>query len=324
MAKILVTGAAGFIGSSLVRELSKRGHDIRGIDNLSTGSQANLSGVLNQIEFREGDIRDEPLMRSLCRDVDVVFHNAALTSTSRSVFDPVASHHTNVGGTLSLLIAARDAGVRRIVYASSASVYGDSQALPMRESMPVSPVSPCAAQKATGELYMRSFTRVYGIETVSLRYFNVFGPRQAADSPHSAVLARFITSMLSGVVPFIYGDGTQSRDFTYIENVIHANLLAAWAPAEAVNGKVYNIASGENYSLLETYYLLAHLIGIRKQPAFAPARDGDVHHSLASIDEARQDFGYFPIIGFEDALSRTIDWYATKLGVPAELTDIAV
>ncbi len=324
MAKILVTGAAGFIGSSLVRELCKRGHDVRGIDNLSTGDLANLSGVLNQIDFHEADIRDEKLIRSLCCNVDIIFHEAALPSASQSVSDPVTSHRANVDGTLSVLLAARDSGVQRIIYASSASAYGDSQTLPKQETMPVSPVSPCAAQKVAAELYMESFARTYGIETVSLRYFNVFGPRQAADSLHSAVLARFITSMLSGIIPVIYGDGTQSRDFTYIENVVHANLLAAWAPADTVSGKVYNIACGENYSLLETYYLLAHLIGIRKQPAFGPPRDGDIHHSLASIEKARQELGYFPIVGFEDGLSRTIDWYATKLGVAAELTSIAV
>ncbi|HTV04873.1 MAG TPA: SDR family oxidoreductase [Acidobacteriaceae bacterium] len=320
MAKVLVTGAAGFIGSSLVRELCKRGHEVRGIDNLITGKVENLSDTLGQIDFREGDVRDEGLIRFLCRNVEVVFHEAALTSVHKSVLDPLTSHRANVDGTFSVLMAARDTGVKRIIYASSSSVYGDSQTLPKHEGMFVGPFSPCAVQKLTGELYMQSFARVYAMETVSLRYFNVYGPGQAADSPYSGVLAKFITSMLSGVAPVIYGDGTQSRDFTYIHNVVQANLLAAWAPAASVSGKVYNIAGGVNYSLLETYYLLAHLIGLHKQPSFAPARNGDVQHSLASIERARQDFGYLPTIGFEDGLSRTIDWYATKLGVPAELT----
>jgi UDP-glucose 4-epimerase len=324
MAKVLVTGAAGFIGPSLVRELCKRGHEVRGIDNLVTGRMDNLSDTLGQIDFRKGDVRDEKLIRSLCRNVEVIFHEAALTSVHKSVLDPLTSHQANVDGTFSVLMAARDTGVKRIVYASSSSAYGESQTLPQHEAMPVEPVSPCAVQKLTGELYMQSFARVYEMETVCLRYFNVFGPGQAADSPYSGVLAKFITSMLSGVAPVIYGDGTQSRDFTYILDVVQANLLAAWAPAGNVSGKVYNIAGGVNYSLLETYYLLAHLIGLNKQPTFAPPRNGDIQHSLASITKAQQDFGYLPAIGFEDGLSRTIDWYATRLGVAAELASAAV
>jgi UDP-N-acetylglucosamine/UDP-N-acetyl-alpha-D-glucosaminouronate 4-epimerase len=324
MAKILVTGAAGFIGSSLVRELCKRGHQVRGIDNLVTGKMENLSDTVDQINFCEGDVRDDKLIRSLCQNVDVVFHEAALPSVPKSVIDPETSHRANVDGTLSVLMAARDSGVRRIVYAASSSAYGESPTLPKHEAMPVAPISPYAVQKLTGELYMQSFARVYEIETVCLRYFNVFGPGQAADSPYSGVLAKFITSMLSGVAPVIYGDGTQSRDFTYIDNVVQANLLAATALASKVNGKVYNIACGQNYSLIETYYLLSHQIGMHKQPVFGPPRNGDIQHSLAAIGRAQQDFGYRPRIGFEEGLSRTIDWYACKLGVAAELISRAV
>jgi len=324
MAKILVTGAAGFIGSALVRELYKRGHEVRGIDNLATGKIENLSGILDGIDFREGDIRDEKLIRSLCRNLDVIFHEAALPSVPKSVLDPLASHQANVDGTFSLLMAARDTGVRRIVYAASSSAYGESPTLPKHEAMPTAPISPYAVQKLTGELYMQSFARVYEMETVCLRYFNVFGPGQAADSPYSGVLAKFITSMLSGVAPVIYGDGTQSRDFTYIQNVVQANLLAASAPACKVNGNVYNVACGENYSLLETYYMLAHLIGLNKQPIFAAPRNGDIQHSLAAIERAHHDFGYLPEVSFEEGLSRTIDWYASKLGVAAELTSAGV
>ena len=313
MAKILVTGAAGFIGSSLVRELCKQGHEISGIDNFVTGNPENLSDTRDQIEFYEGDIRDNMLIHTLCTDVDIIFHEAALPSVPKSVLDPLTSHLANIDGTFSLLMAARDMGVRRVVYAASSSAYGESPTLPKHEAMPVNPISPYAVQKLTGELYMQSFARVYDIETVCLRYFNVFGPGQAADSPYSGVLAKFITSMLCGTAPAIYGDGSQSRDFTYIQNVVQANLAAAFAPASKVNGNVYNIACGQNHSLLDTYYLLANLIGFDKQPEFRSPRSGDIQHSLAAIEKAKQDFGYVPSVGFEEGLSRTIEWYATNL-----------
>lgn len=319
MARMLVTGAAGFIGSSLVRELCAQGHEVRGIDNLVTGKLENLSDVLDQMNFSEGDVCDESLIRSLCQDVDVVFHEAALPSVAKSVLDPSTSHQANIEGTFSVLMAARDMGVKRIVYAASSSAYGESPTLPKHEGMLPAPISPYAVQKLAGELYMQSFARVYNIETVCLRYFNVFGPGQAADSPYSGVLAKFITSMLTGIVPTIYGDGNQSRDFTYIDNVVRANLLAAFAPADKVSGKIYNIACGKNYSLLETYELLAHLIEFRKLPVFAPPRNGDIRHSLASIEKAQQDFGYTPTVGFEEGLSRTVDWYANKLWYATEL-----
>lgn len=323
MSKILVTGAAGFIGSSLVRELCNQGHEVSAIDNLVTGNMENLSGILDSIDFREGDVRDQALITSMCRDVEIIFHEAALPSVPKSVLDPATSHQANIEGTFSLLLAARDAGVRRIVYAASSSAYGESPTLPKHEAMLPAPISPYAVQKLTGELYMQSFARVYDMETVCLRYFNVFGPCQAADSPYSGVLAKFITSMLSGVAPVIYGDGSQSRDFTYIQNVVRANLLAASAPAQQVSGKVYNIACGESHSLLDTCYTLAHLIGFNKEPVFSAPRTGDIRHSLAAIEKAKEDFGYCPTIGFVEGLSRTIDWYAGKTRLAPELVSAA-
>jgi nucleoside-diphosphate-sugar epimerase len=324
MSKILVTGAAGFIGSSLVRELCKHGHEVSGIDNLVTGKIQNLSGTIHLIDFREGDVRDGKLLRCLCRNVEIVFHEAALPSVPDSILDPLVGHQANIEGTFSLLMAARETGVKRIVYAASSSAYGESPTIPKHESMAPAPISPYAVQKLTGELYMQSFARVYEMETVCLRYFNVFGPGQSADSPYSGVLAKFITSMLAGKAPVIYGDGSQSRDFAYIQNVVQANLLAAFAPAQNVSGKVYNIACGENYSLLETYYLLAHLIGFDKEPVFAAPRTGDIQHSLASIFRARQDFGYVPAVGFIEGLSRTIDWYANRSETIPELASAAL
>lgn len=319
MSTILVTGAAGFIGSSLVREFAARGYEVRGIDNLATGRMANLDGVIDQIAFRQGDICDRELIRELCDGVDAVFHEAALPSVPKSVLDPVGSHQANINGTLSVLMAARDAGVRRVIYAASSSAYGESPTLPKREDMATAPISPYAVQKLAGELYMKAFARVYGMETVCLRYFNVFGPSQAADSTYSGVLAKFITLMLSGVSPVIYGDGGQSRDFTYIDNVVQANLLAATAPAQEVSGKAYNVACGRRFSLLETYYLIADMIGFKKQPLFASPRKGDIQHSLADIVQAERDLGYRPIVGFEEGLRRTINWYARQLDTHSEL-----
>lgn len=323
MAKILVTGAAGFIGSSLVRELCRQGHRVSGIDNLVTGRLSNLCGNLDQIDFHEGDIRDGKLLRALCQNVEIIFHEAALPSVPKSVLDPITSHQANIEGTFAVLMAARDMGVRRIIYAASSSAYGESPTLPKHEEMPPAPISPYAVQKLTGEFYMQSFARVYQIETVCLRYFNVFGPCQAADSPYSGVLAKFITAMLSGTTPVIYGDGSQSRDFTYIQNIVQANLLAAVAPAAVVSGNVYNIACGKNYSLLETYQLLAQLIGFDKEPVFSSPRNGDIQHSLASIEKATQDFGYSPTVDFVEGLSRTIDWYASRLEADPELVALA-
>jgi UDP-glucose 4-epimerase len=313
MAKILITGVAGFIGSSLARELCSAGssHEVVGIDDLSTGNLENIAG-LTQLELEQGNLQDRALIDRLCRGVDTIFHEAAVASVPKSVLDPITSHKANVDGTLTLLLAAREAGVRRIVYAASSSAYGDSPTLPKQESMPTAPISPYAVQKLAAEHYMQSFHHVYGMETVCLRYFNVFGPHQAADSPYSGVLAKFITSMLEGKTPTIFGDGSQSRDFTYIDNVVQANMLAAQAPAEKVAGKVYNVACGERESLLETYRLIAELVGFKEPPIFGPPRTGDVQHSLADITRARVDLGYQPTVGFQDGLRRTIAWYRTK------------
>ncbi|HWZ12780.1 MAG TPA: SDR family oxidoreductase [Acidobacteriaceae bacterium] len=310
MSKVLITGVAGFIGSSLARAFVEAGHDVCGIDNLSTGRIGNISAILSSMEFVAGDVRDGDLLRRLCEGRDVVFHEAALPSVPKSVIDPRSSHVANVCGTLEVLIAARDAGVRRVVYAASSSAYGESETLPKHEQMATAPMSPYAVQKLAGEHYMQAFSRVYGIETVSLRYFNVFGPYQAADSPYSGVLAKFITKMLEGQAPTIFGDGGQSRDFTYIDNVVQANVLAAFAPAEKISGNVYNVACGERISLLETYRILAEMLRINQGPVFAPPRTGDIRHSLADISRAKQDLGYDPKVSFIEGLRRTVNWYA--------------
>ena len=313
MARILITGIAGFIGSSLARALVSQGHEVRGIDNLSTGNLANIGDLLPEIDFEAADQNDPVTMRRLCHGTDIVFHQGALPSVPKSVLDPLGSHNANVNGTLSVLLAARDAGVRRVIYAASSSAYGESPTLPKHEAMVTAPISPYAVQKLAGELYMQSFSKVFALETVCLRYFNVFGPHQSADSPYSGVLAKFINSMLAGVRPTIYGDGLQSRDFTYIQNVVEANLLAAWAPSELVNGNVYNIACGESHSLLETYDVLANLLDFPDDPLFEEPRTADIQHSLAEITKARRDLGYEPSIGFIEGLRCTVEWYRSQL-----------
>ncbi len=313
MARILVTGIAGFIGSSLARELVERGHEVRGIDNLSGGTLNNINDMLPVVDFELGDHCNQALVTKLCKGIDVVFHQGAIPSVPKSVADPLGSHRANVEGTLSVLLAARDAGVRRVVYAASSSAYGESPTLPKHEAMPMAPISPYAVQKAAGEMYMQSFAKVYPLETVSLRYFNVFGPRQAADSPYSGVLAKFITLMLAGERPTIFGDGSQSRDFTYIQNVVEANILAAFAPAEVVSGKVYNVACGERHSLLVTYGILADMLGLEGPPCFAEPRVADIQHSLADISLACKELKYRPTIGFIEGLRETVEWYRTQI-----------
>ena len=314
MARFCITGSAGFIGSSLARYLVSQGHEVIGIDNLITGRLENLQDVRDEMEFHCLDVRDRDSVTPLLKGVDVVFHEAALPSVPKSILDPVASHGANIEGTFALLLAARDAGVRRVVYAASSSAYGESPSLPKHEEMPTSPISPYAVQKLAGEHYMQSFARVYGMETVSLRYFNVFGPYQAADSPYSGVLAKFITGMLAQTAPTIYGDGSQSRDFTYIDNVIAANMLAASAAANSVSGKVYNVACGQRCSLLETCNLLMPITGYQCQPIFAAARNGDIQHSMADISKARRDLGYEPSVSFEEGLRKTVAWYSQNDG----------
>ncbi len=319
MARYLVTGVAGFIGSSLARALLDRGEHVRGIDNLSTGKLENVDG-LGKLDFRQADLVDADAMAEACRGVDFIFHEAALASVPRSVKDPESTNRSNIDGTLNLLLAARNAGVKRMIYAGSSSIYGDQPTLPKRESMVPDPISPYAVSKLAGEHYMASFYRVYGLETVVLRYFNVFGPRQDPTSMYSGVLAKFISLMLAGEQPTIYGDGEQSRDFTFIDNVVSANLLACAAPAEQVAGKVFNAATGSRITLNRTYAILQKLTGYTGKPAYGPERAGDIKHSLADISFARKAFGYQPSVDFEEGLRRTVDWYRSLPAGTAALT----
>jgi len=314
LAKYLVTGAAGFIGRSIAAALLARGESVRGVDNFITGNRANLAG-LEAMEFLEGDLADPAACAAACKGIEVVFHEAALASVPRSVADPVATHVNCVTATLNLLVAARDASVRRVVYAGSSSAYGDTPTLPKREHMTPRPISPYAVAKLAGEHYMASFTRVYGLETVTLRYFNVFGPYQDPTSHYSGVLAVFCRKMLRGEQPTIYGDGEQSRDFTYIDNVVHANLLAAAAPAEKVSGQMMNAATGTRITLNETYRILRELTGYKGEPAYGPPRAGDVRDSLADIAMAEERLGYQPLVDFREGLRRTIAWYRANEGL---------
>jgi UDP-glucose 4-epimerase len=313
MATYLITGIAGFIGSNLAHELVRRGETVRGFDNFETGKRENLSGFERKIEFREIDLLDAEGVGEMCQGADFVLHQAALASVPRSVADPLKSHRSNIDGTLNLLLAAREAKVKRVVYAASSAAYGDTPTLPKQESMPPNPISPYAVQKLTGEFYLSSFYSVYGLETVSLRYFNIFGPRQDPSSQYSGVLARFIGQMLAGETCTIFGDGEQSRDFTYVENAVNANLLACEAPADRVCGKVFNVATGDRYSLNETFRMLAGIIGYSGKPRYAEARTGDVKHSLADISRAKTAFGYEPTVNFEEGLRRTVEWYKHSL-----------
>lgn len=312
MATYLVTGVAGFIGSSIARALVARGDCLRGIDNFSTGKRENLSG-LETIDLIEGDLNDPGVAESACRGVDCIFHEAALPSVPRSVENPVASNRANVDGTVKLLDAARSARVKRIVYAGSSSAYGNSPSLPKREEMLPAPLSPYAVSKLAGELYMNVFHRVYGLQTVTLRYFNVFGPHQDPTSQYSGVLAVFISRMLRNQTPTIYGDGEQSRDFTYIENVIAGNILAASADADRVAGRVFNIATGTRVSLNETVKLLREMTGYKGEVSYGKERAGDVKHSLADISAATSELAYKPSVSFREGLQKTVDWYRSGL-----------
>lgn len=308
MGKYLVTGVAGFIGRSIAAALLTRGDSVRGIDNFVTGKRENLAG-LEGLEFLDGNLADPSACARACAGVDVIFHEAALASVPRSVADPVSTNANCVDATLNLLVAARAAGVRRVIYAGSSSAYGETPTLPKQEEMVPDPISPYAVAKLAGEHYMRSFARVYGMETVVLRYFNVFGPYQDPSSPYSGVLAVFCQRMLAGQQPTIYGDGEQSRDFTYIDNVVRANLLAAAAPAEKVSGQVMNTATGSQITLNETFAILCELTGYQGMPAYAAARRGDIRHSMADIGRARKLLGYEPVVDFREGLRRTVEWY---------------
>ena len=308
MASYLVTGAAGFIGRSIAAALLARGESVRGIDNFSTGKRSNLAG-LEPMDFIEGDLADPAACARACAGVQVVFHEAALASVPRSVEDPVATNVACVDATLNVLVAARAAGVRRVVYAGSSAAYGDASTLPKHESMLPSPITPYAVAKLAGEHYMGAFSRVYGLETVVLRYFNVFGPYQDPTSHYSGVLAIFCRRMLAGEQPTIYGDGEQSRDFTYIDNVVHANLLAAAAPAAKVSGRMMNLATGQRITLNQTFDILCELTGYTGKPAYEPARTGDIRDSLADIRLAQDLLGYTPQVDFREGLRRTVEWY---------------
>ncbi len=304
MTKYLVTGAAGFIGSNIVEELVARGAEVRALDNLSTGKASNLAPFMDRIQFVEGDLNDSELLGEVVSGVDYVLHQAALPSVPRSMADPLKSHEANATGTLKLLIAARDAGVKRLVYASSSSVYGNSPTLPKREDMATQPLSPYAVNKLAAEHYCRVFARVFGLPTVSLRYFNVFGPRQDPKSQYAAVIPAFISSVLKGESPTIYGDGTQTRDFTYVQNVVQANLLAC--ETDKADGEAINIACGERTSLLDLLSEINRLLGTNVEPIFQPGRAGDVKDSLADINRARALIGYTPVAGFSEGLAATV------------------
>ncbi len=305
--RYLVTGGAGFIGSNTVEELVRRGHSVVVLDDLSTGKEENLSPVAGKIELLRGSIADLETVRAACRGVDYVLHLAARTSVPRSVKEPLETNRVNVDGTLNVLVAARDARVRRVVFAASSSVYGETLILPKVETMTPSPISPYGVSKFVGEAYAQVFGRVYGLQNVSLRYFNVFGPRQDPDSPYSGVLSRFITALQNGAQPVVFGDGEQSRDFTYVENVVEANLLACEAPK--ASGLVFNIGVGGRFTLNRTLQLLEKFAGKPAQPRYDPPRDGDILHSQADISLARKLLDYNPRVGFEEGLRRTWEWY---------------
>jgi UDP-glucose 4-epimerase len=313
--KYLVTGVAGFIGRSIAAALLARGESVRGVDSFITGKRSNLVG-LEAMEFVEGNLADPAVCARVCEGVEVVFHEAALASVPRSVADPVGTNVHCVDATLNVLVAARSAGVRRVIYAGSSAAYGDAPTLPKHEEMLPNPISPYAVAKLAGEHYMRVFTRVYGLETVVLRYFNVFGPHQDPTSQYSGVLAIFCRKMLAGEQPTIYGDGGQSRDFTYIDNVVQGNLLAADAQAAKVSGQTINLATGVRVTLNEIFQILRKLTGFSGQPNFMPAREGDILDSLADIRRACELLGYEPKVDFREGLQKTVEWY--RMGGGAE------
>ena len=309
MARVLVTGGAGFIGSHIAFALRAQGDEVRILDDLSTGHRTNVD-LIDGVEFIEGSVCDRAIVERAMAGCDYVYHQAALASVPRSIQDPLSSNEANVGGTLNVLVASRDLKVKRFIYAASSSAYGDSEALPKVESMPVNPKSPYAIAKLAGEQYTSVFAKVYGMQTLSIRYFNVFGPRQDPDSPYAAVIPLFISALLDGRPATIHGDGEQSRDFTYIDNVVHANLLALSAPR--LSGEVINVALGGRITLNELYGALASVLESQVQPNYGEPRAGDVRHSQADIGRAQELLGYAPQVSLEEGLRRTVAWYRSQ------------
>ena len=308
MANYLVTGGAGFIGSHLSEELVRRGHRVRVADSLITGKRANLDHI-SGVEFLEGDLADMPFALQAVEGMDYVLHQAAIPSVPRSVKDPITSNRANVDATLNVLVAARDAGVKRLVFAGSSSAYGNTPTLPKHEGMPDSPLSPYALQKVVGEQYLQMFTKLYGLETVTIRYFNVFGPRQDPSSPYSGVISVFATALLEDRPPTIYGDGEQTRDFTYVANVVDGVLRAC--EANGASGEVINVATGGRISLNQLFHTMKKLVGASVDPVYVETRAGDVKDSQADISKARRILGYEPNVSFEEGLRRTVEWYRT-------------
>jgi nucleoside-diphosphate-sugar epimerase len=306
MAKYLVTGGAGFIGSHLSEEIVRRGHSVRVADSLITGKRSNLDHIQG-VEFLEGDLADEAFARQAVQGMDYVLHQAAIPSVPRSVKDPITSNRANVDATLNVLVAARDAGVKRLVFAGSSSAYGNTETLPKHEEMPTSPLSPYALQKVVGEQYLQMFTRLYGLETVSIRYFNVFGPRQDPTSPYSGVISVFATALIENRSPKIYGDGEQTRDFTYVANVVDGVLRAC--EANGASGEIINVATGGRISLNQLFHTMKQLVGATADPTYVETRAGDVRDSQADISKAQRILGYAPIVSFEDGLRQTVEWY---------------
>ncbi len=314
MAKYLVTGGAGFIGCNLTRYILSKGHQVVVLDNFATGKRENVAEVLDDIELIEGDIRDRETVDRAMAGCEAVFHEAALGSVPRSVKDPVTSHDVNVNGTIVVLEAARHLGVKRIVFAASSSAYGDQKESPKHEGMVPAPISPYAANKVSCEAYMRGYAAVYGLETLCLRYFNVFGPYQGPEGAYAAVIPAFVSRLLRNQAPLVYGDGEQSRDFCYIENVCQANWLAAHAPADVCKGQALNIACNHQTSLNEILASLKELLGSDIQAEYQADRPGDVKHSCADVSLAKETIGYEPEVFFAEGLTKAIDWYKENLG----------
>ena len=311
MAVYVVTGGGGFIGSHIVENLVRQRNTVKVIDDFSTGKRGNVEAFKNDVEIIEADLAETKNLTQFLKGTDYVIHQAAIPSVPKSILDPLKSHNANVNGTLNLLLACRDAGVKRVVYASSSSLYGDSPTLPKNESMMPNPLSPYGAQKLFAEMYCQVFTKAYGLETVSLRYFNVFGPRQDSTSQYSGVLALFIPAVLQGRRPTIYGDGLQSRDFTYVQNVVEANLLACKVPG--VGGQVFNVACGDRITVNSMLHQINKIVGVDISPVYAEPRSGDIKHSQADITRAREHLGYEPKVSFEEGLRATVEWYRKNL-----------